>query len=241
MKKCLLSASILTALIGLPLAQPAAAITFDNSKSFFTIDTNADVGESIDVFFNGIVEGKEIPGLTSEARFTVESIVNNAITLSVALSNTSSTPITGSRVSVLGLNIDSEGTAPTATSTGVFTKVATNGNIPQANTIPQLEKIGEFCFTIGNCAGGANGGVNFGNSDSFSPVFTFDTLPQFVTFNNFFVRYQSLESDTTIALGSSSGVGVGEVPTPALLPGLVGMGVAALRKQRKSEEVEQDA
>lgn len=31
------------------------------------------------------------------------------------------------------------------------------------------------------------------------------------------------------------------IPTPALLPGLVGMGVAALRKKPKGEAVEQSA
>lgn len=39
----------------------------------------------------------------------------------------------------------------------------------------------------------------------------------------------------------ASGVVAGEVPTPALLPGLVGMGVAALRKRKRSELVEQEA
>ena len=38
--------------------------------------------------------------------------------------------------------------------------------------------------------------------------------------------------------GGESGVAAGEVPTPALLPGLIGMGVAAIRKRKKGLEGE---
>lgn len=38
-----------------------------------------------------------------------------------------------------------------------------------------------------------------------------------------------------------SGVVAGEVPTPALLPGLVGMGIAAVRKRKRSEEEQSEA
>ncbi|MBD1918192.1 MULTISPECIES: PTPA-CTERM sorting domain-containing protein [Cyanophyceae] len=39
--------------------------------------------------------------------------------------------------------------------------------------------------------------------------------------------------------GGSSGKIVGEVPTPALLPGLIGLGVAALRKKQENEVAEE--
>ncbi|MBE9140720.1 PTPA-CTERM sorting domain-containing protein [Nodosilinea sp. LEGE 07088] len=54
-----------------------------------------------------------------------------------------------------------------------------------------------------------------------------------VTLSNFGVRYQSI---TGTSLGTS-GTGKGTpIPTPALLPGLVGLGVAALRKRRNADE-----
>ncbi len=49
------------------------------------------------------------------------------------------------------------------------------------------------------------------------------------------VRWQPGASDSVLTVSSQYGADVAPIPTPALLPGLVGMGVAALRRKRKGE------
>lgn len=95
-------------------------------------------------------------------------------------------------------------------------------------------------------------GVNYTETDSFSSLaafldgtflgieYTFDDgnvefsfLPGFFAVNEAVFAYE-------IASGSNQGAGFGDVnysvvPTPALLPGLVGMGAMALRRKRQSD------
>lgn len=49
------------------------------------------------------------------------------------------------------------------------------------------------------------------------------------------VRWQPSAPDSVLTVSSQYGAEVAPIPTPALLPGLVGMGVAALRRRRKGE------
>lgn len=231
MKKYLLAFGSLAATMSLSIAKPAVAITFDSGTNSFTVDTSsssADVGESIRVRFNGFVNETLVPGLTSEGLFTVLPIVGNQLKLQVDIDNTSSTPITSSRVSILGFDINPDPDPNSVTSTGIFNTVG-SGDPPQT-VVGNVE----YCFKSGggkNCSGGGGGGVTFGNTGSFSPTLSYAALPSSVTFSNFFVRYQDIGGTT---LGNS-GVGVGTVPTPALLPGLIGIGAAALRKRRRNE------
>jgi len=235
MQKYLLAAGLLATAMSLSIAKPAVALSFDTGTNTFTVDTSstADVGQSIKVLFNGFVEETLVSGLTSEALFTVLGIdtTDNRLDLRVDLTNTSSAPITSSRVSILGFDLDPNPNS--VTSTGIFNSV-TSGNPPQT-VVGDVE----FCFKGGggpNCQGGGGAGVTLGNTGAFFPVLSYASLPSSVTFSNFFVRYQDI---TGTPLGNS-GVGVGLVPTPAMLPGLIGMGMAALRK-REEESAEADS
>ena len=106
MKKYLLAAGIVAATVSLSVAKPAAALSFDYNAETVTIDTATDQGQSFGIFFNGLVENTLVAGLTSEAKFTISSITSKALTFMVNITNTSSAPITSSRVSILGFNVD---------------------------------------------------------------------------------------------------------------------------------------
>jgi hypothetical protein len=54
------------------------------------------------------------------------------------------------------------------------------------------------------------------------------------------VRWQPASAGSVLTVSSQYGADVAPVPTPALLPGLVGMGVAALRKRRQQGESDLD-
>ncbi|PSN19038.1 hypothetical protein C7271_09405 [filamentous cyanobacterium CCP5] len=220
-----LAATACLAVTGALSAPEAQALSFNRANESFTINTSNedDEGESLLVLFNGFVEETLIPGLTAEALFTVDDIdlVNKLVKLTVEITNT--TTISNSRVSILGFDIDPNPTS--VTSTGIFNIVA-SGN-PPGNKVGPVE----FCFKGAggpNCNGGGGAGVSKGNTGTFNPEFSYSTLPAEITLSNFFVRYQNVDGTP---LGTS-GVGVGQVPTPALLPGLIGMGVAALRKKQ---------
>lgn len=100
-----------------------------------------------------------------------------------------------------------------------------------------------FAGLVGGDLGFPNGGVNF----SFGPYFAFASpsavgLFAYGTVNSSppEVSGPFVASDDqlyTYAVATSSV----PVPTPALLPGLIGMGVAALRKKGQQEPVEQEA
>lgn len=96
-------------------------------------------------------------------------------------------------------------------------------------------------------------GVKVGNSggspgDFFQSVqFTLSTIPNSglspLTINQFLGQNFGLRLQSTSPSGSGSGDGSSKlqgtaVPTPALLPGLIGMGIAALRKKKREEKLE---
>jgi hypothetical protein len=54
------------------------------------------------------------------------------------------------------------------------------------------------------------------------------------------VRWQPSAPDSVLTVSSQYGADAAPVPTPALLPGLIGMGVAALRKRRQQGESDLD-
>ncbi len=188
-------------------------------------------GESFTVNFNGIVEGTVVGGLTSQITFTVDSISSNTVALTYSITNTSSSPITASRVSGFGFN-SAPGLAPNgAVLTGVFTREYYNANVPQLGTF-------EFCGNNnpgngGACAGGGSAGVTLGNTNGGTLTLTFSSaIAGGAELTDYFVRYQSIGGT---GLGNS-GVGVAAPPVPE--PGAMavfGLGAlivgAALRKR----------
>ncbi len=99
--------------------------------------------------------------LSGTGTLTVSGFNSNLLTVGVSLSNTS--PLASDRLTAFGFGID-----PNVT--GVSFADASDGGLINATLdfIPSLRSI-EVCAWGGkNCAGGANGGIFGGQSDSFS-------------------------------------------------------------------------
>lgn len=181
--------------------------------------TSADVGKSFTVDYNGVENGNTVSGLTGATTFTLTGTSADSYTFSYAVDNTSSSPITGSRVSGFGFNTDPNISG--ASVTGVFNTAGT-GNVPGIGTV-------DVCFKSGggtnNCAGGGGGGVALGANANGSFTLSFASALSSLTLSDFALRYQSITGvDGVVSAtgtgtisstsgGSSSG-GPTDVPEP---------------------------
>jgi len=180
------------------------------------------VGGSFTVNFNGIIEGAVQSGLTSEITFGVTSIntATRTIALTYSITNTSSNPVTFSRVSAFGFNSNPDLANNGATVTGVFWREHYDRNVPQLGTTF------EFCANnnVGNsCAGGGFSGVSIGHTAGGTLTLRFaSSITGGADLTDFFVRYQSIYG---VACGQGSdwhrtwnrdcsGVGVSTPPVP---------------------------
>lgn len=190
------------------------------------------VGSSFVIGYSGIVNENPQPGLTGENTFTLQSIANSGgntvFTLGYSLKNTSSNPITASRISGFGFNTTPNALGSPASSVdGEFDTITLDGNVPQLGTF-------DICASDGNCAGGANGGVTIGNTGTGNLALAFaGTGLTSVSLDAFYARYQSLVGAT----GGDSGSGTGTlVPIPAALPllasALGGLGLIGWRRKK---------
>lgn len=237
MNRNLLASSLLLGTVALASvvvqAEPAQALKLDFTgrtdpitgfRQYATIE-NGDVGELFTFTFSqGLIDGNLTEGLTAKAVFSlVDAFDGTTAKFRVDLTNTSGGPIDSSRVSVLGFNVDRAFTASVDANGTDFDGVS-SGNVPGLG-------VADVCFTAGpNCAGGGGGGaLQGGATQSFFTTLAFAPGTANFTLTDFFVRYQSIDS-AELGLTDASGVGI---PTPALIPGLVGMGLAALRKKKK--------
>lgn len=234
MKNRILTALAAAALTALPGLAHADVITLGSS----------DLNKSFTVDYNGYTGSGTIDGLASQIVFTLTGTTANSYTLSYAVSNTSASPITGSRVSGFGFNTDP--TISGASSTGTYSVTALNSNVPNVGTV-------DVCFKGGggtnSCAGGGGGGVNLGDSGSGTLTLSFASPVTSLTLSDFFTRYQSISGagSTTSAVGSgtissSSGGSSGGTPVPE--PGMIGLfalgvGALMLRRGRKTAPVRQ--
>lgn len=196
--------------------------------------TSADVGQSFTILYDGQSSGSTISGLSATSVYTVQSVGPKSITLSVAVSNTSSNPITASRVSVFGF--DTNPNVKSATATGAFGTTVLGGSLPSGfGSIELCVKNGQG----NNCSGGGGTGITIGQSGNATLTLNFNnSLPASgVTFSNFGVRYQSIAG----AGRTTSAVGVGTpqtppVPEPASMA-VFGLGAlmvgAAMRKRAR--------
>ena len=86
----------------------------------------------------------------------------------------------------------------------MFDTVELNQNIPQLG-------MRDFCATTGNCQGGGSGGDGVQQGDTSSGTFALDflngTLLTSITLDDFFVRYQGINS-AALGFNGESGVGV---------------------------------
>ena len=229
-------------LASLSLATTSIAIFTSLSASAFTISsgkvshiTAEDIDKSFTIRFDGIVDRKDIFGLSSQAnlqltRFTTSDRETIAA-FDVLLKNTSSHGVK-SRVSVFGFNTDA--TIKNASSEGIFSTTVLDGSLPH-----HLDHA-DVCFNSGgntrNCKY-SYGGVRNKHSELFSLEIIFD--PEVTKFElaDFIVRYQGIKG---LDWGRK-GVGFGsitEVPEPrtnATLALLTVGSLGWLTKKRKQK------
>jgi len=207
-----------------------------------TLDAG-DIGVPQTISFNGFADGTTINGLTAEGVFTLTSITNGGSTwnFTYSIDNTSSSPITASRVS--GFAFDTTPGVVSASSTGLFSFSDISGNYP--NGIQTVDVCFKTASTGASCAGGAGGGVAISDPAA-TGTFTLNFASPItsLTFDDFYVRYQSIVGPDGTP-GSATGIGSsttttststgGQVPEPGVV-GLMGAAAAAvmlLRRRRR--------
>ncbi len=219
----------------LTFSSPAEAALVVNSDGSITVSgTGGGAANTTTITYNGLVDGTTVNALSASMTLVFNGFgPGNTANFGYTLNNTSSSPLTGSRVSVFGFNttpdlaIVSGNTS--ATATGAFAGPSTGpGNTPGLPFNP------EVCFGGNNCAGGGNGGVSLGGSGSGTFTLNLTSAPTSLTLSNFFVRYQSINGG---GFNGASGVGVGTaVPEPGtwgmMLLGFAAVGFA-MRRSRK--------
>jgi hypothetical protein len=202
----------------------ADAITFDAS----------DIGQAYTLGYDGFSNGTTINGLTGSTTFTLTGISGNSYNFDYSVTNTSSAPISGSRISSFAFNTNPN--IASASSTGAFAYTTLNSNYP--NGIGNVD----VCFkdaSTGSCAGGGSGGLTLGQNGTGSFSLNFSQPVSSLTLSDFYVRYQSISGAGGItsasgagSLTSSGSTSGGSVPEPGML-GLMAGGLAAIALLRR--------
>jgi hypothetical protein len=181
-----------------------AALLVGSASQAVTI-TSSDVGDSFVIVYDGQSDGSTIAGLTASATFTVTGFTSNSLTLEVELTNTSSGPITDSRISVFGF--DTDPTLASADASGFFVGTVLNGALPSGfGSIDLCVKNGQ----TNNCQGGGGTGIGIGATETTTVTLGFSGPIDSITLSNFGVRYQSIVG----AGATTSAVGRGTPPVP---------------------------
>lgn len=221
---------------GLALAAFVAMCGTANADSI-TLGSG-DIGTSFTLDYNGFSSGTAISGLTGSTTFTLTGITGNTYNFDYTVSNTSSAPVTGSRISSFAFNTDP--TIASASSTGAYSYTTLSSTYP--NGIGSVD----VCFkdaSTGSCAGGGGGGLNIGQTGSGTFALGFSSPVSSLTLSDFYVRYQSISGVPGISSASGAGTlssttsssstsGGTPVPEPGML-GLFGAGVIGLAFARR--------
>ncbi len=198
--------------------------------------SSSDIGEAQTINFDGISDAyfhhtTPIPGLSAQLVLTLDSVVNGDWTFGYDLTNTSTSPITSSRVTVFGF--DSMESYAGVTSTGPFSSPGSGSTLILGNH--------NLCFTtlsFSQCLGNYFGGVAKGGSASGFLTLKYAAAQLSLHFSRLFVAYQGINAPQ-YCLCHQNGVGVGAVPEPAtwamMITGFGGIG-AAMRRRRQIAE-----
>ena len=152
---------------------------------------------SVSIDYNGFYSDSQtlIPGLSAEVNlsgFTFSSVTIDGHTATqvkfdYTISNTSTSPVTDSRVSNFAFNTTPNILATSLnTVTGAFTAIQTGA------TQPNGVGVVEICFTAQSCPGGGSDGVAMGHSGSGTATLNFLGTMSSFTIDNSYVRYQSV-------------------------------------------------
>lgn len=187
-----------TTIIGL-LASLALANTAHADSMLFN---SGDVGKSISLDYDGYVGsgGSAIGGLTGSTTFTLTGVSGNDYSFDYAVANTSSAPVTASRISSFAFNTDP--TISGAAATGAYSYTTLNSNYP--NGIGTVD----VCFkdaSTGSCAGGGGGGLTIGQSGTGNFTLSFSSPVSALTLSDFYVRYQSISGVSGVSSASGAG------------------------------------
>lgn len=220
--------TILTTVIALVSLNVSAMPITATTGSDFTVNYDAIGGDPV----------ASVDGLSASVRFYDFAFAydlgtgKTTLTFDFDVANTSSLPILTSRVTSLGFLTTPDVILGDSSVSGIFDTVD-SGNVPNQGSV-------EFCFTDVNCAGGGNGGVAMGDTQTGSAILAFLGDFSSINFDDFTVRYQSVSctreyiSNGGNCPGSASGGPTRNVPEPGLVAllaiGLIGM-VAVRRKK----------
>jgi LPXTG-motif cell wall-anchored protein len=204
----------------------------------------ADIGKSYTVNYDGFSDGNVINGLTGQSVFKLTGVSDRSFTFDYDVTNTSTSPINESRISIFGFNTDPN--ILSASSTGEFDRTVLNKNVPSG--FGQVD----VCFKGAggnNCSGGGGAGVGIGETGSGTFTLNFsDALTQF-SLSDFFVRYQSVNGDGSAigrgtpgggssGGGSTGGGSTGGTPVPAPagagLFALAALGLLGARRKKQA-------
>lgn len=219
------------------IASPAFADTM--------LFNSSDIGKAVTLGYNGYDSngGASIGGLTGSTTFTLTGVSGNDYTFDYSVTNTSSAPVTDSRISGFAFNTDP--TITGSSSTGAFSYTQLGSTYP--NGIGTVD----VCFkdaNTGACAGGGSGGLTLGQTGTGSFTLSFASPVSALTLGDFFVRYQSITGIPGVSSATGSGTissstsggstttGGTEVPEPGML-GLFGAGIVGLALARRRRPV----
>jgi hypothetical protein len=240
-------------------SEPARAFQWDpEDTSWITLGSEDLKGTSFDVwFYDATINSQNVAGLDAKATFTLDHDFGNptdSLRFRVDLWNMADTNIWSSaRLSGIAFAVAPDVTSATIDNDGLFDNVVVDDPTTQRDEAqyPENFKVIDVCYTDGtSCQGGQSGGLNLGETGHFYTTLNFGQNISSLRINmdNFAIRWQSLTSNPNGSSGTGygntyvgdSGVGYGEVPTPALIPSLLGAGIAALRRKQKEVENEEE-
>jgi hypothetical protein len=220
---------------------PAASAFVFNGSSVEDI-TSGDVGQSFMINFDGNVNRTQVDGLTSWAKFTLQSFTGTQAIFNIDLENTSTGSIT-SRTSALGFDIDGATVSGATVSGSLFANAHINDSLP--NGFGDID----VCFinNKNNCKGGGgegnDGGVSTGEGVStFTATVELTESVQSFAMSNFGVRYQSIEGAEDLG---TSGTGRGTpyyqepkpkaIPEPSTVTAVLVSGFALVQQRRRKQ------